>query len=84
MTVDGPIDPSTLGVTLVHEHLHMDARPLLARVHGYEVSGTAGHHERDGGGGALEPRGELRTSVDCWWTTRATYWRWIRPGPPPI
>jgi len=41
MTVDGPIDPSTLGVTLVHEHLHMDARPLLARVHGYEVSGTA-------------------------------------------
>lgn len=41
MTVDGPVDASTIGVTLVHEHLHIDARPLLARVHGYEGAGTA-------------------------------------------
>ena len=41
MTVDGPVDSVTLGVTLVHEHLHIDARPLLAGVHGYEASGTA-------------------------------------------
>jgi phosphotriesterase-related protein len=34
MTVLGPVDPANLGVTLVHEHLHMDATPLLA-THGY-------------------------------------------------
>lgn len=35
MTVRGPIDPSQLGRTLIHEHLFMDARPLLA-AHGYQ------------------------------------------------
>ena len=30
MTVLGPVPVATLGVTLVHEHLHMDATPLLA------------------------------------------------------
>ena len=34
MTVAGPLPSEQLGVTLVHEHLHMDATPLLA-VHGY-------------------------------------------------
>jgi phosphotriesterase-related protein len=34
VTVRGPVPPSDLGLTLFHEHLHMDARPLLA-VHGY-------------------------------------------------
>ncbi len=34
MTVLGPVDPATLGVTLIHEHVLMDSRPLLA-VHGY-------------------------------------------------
>jgi phosphotriesterase-related protein len=34
-TVLGPIAPQDLGVTLAHEHLWMDARPLLA-VHGYD------------------------------------------------
>ena len=33
-TVRGPIRPDELGVTLAHEHLWMDSRPLLA-VHGY-------------------------------------------------
>lgn len=36
MTVAGPIAPDALGVTLVHEHLHMDTTPVLA-VHGYPV-----------------------------------------------
>jgi phosphotriesterase-related protein len=35
MTVEGPVPVDELGVTLFHEHLHMDATPLLA-VHGYE------------------------------------------------
>ena len=35
MTVDGPVPVDQLGVTLFHEHLHMDSTPLLA-VHGYE------------------------------------------------
>lgn len=34
MTVLGPVPSSELGMTLFHEHLHMDATPLLA-VHGY-------------------------------------------------
>ena len=34
MTVAGPVDPATLGVTLIHEHVLMDSLPLLA-VHGY-------------------------------------------------
>lgn len=34
MTVDGPVPIEQLGLTLFHEHLHMDASPLLA-VHGY-------------------------------------------------
>ena len=33
-TVRGPIDSTELGVTLTHEHLWMDATPLLA-LHGY-------------------------------------------------
>jgi phosphotriesterase-related protein len=33
-TVAGPIDPSTLGRTSMHEHLWMDSTPLL-EVHGY-------------------------------------------------
>lgn len=41
MTVDGPVDAATLGVTLIHEHLHIDSRRLLAGVHHYERSGTA-------------------------------------------
>ncbi len=36
-TVRGPIDPADLGVTLAHEHLWMDASPLLA-VHGYRAT----------------------------------------------
>jgi phosphotriesterase-related protein len=36
-TVLGPIDPGDLGVTSAHEHLWMDARPLLA-VHGYAAT----------------------------------------------
>jgi phosphotriesterase-related protein len=34
MTVRGPVDPTDLGISLLHEHLWMDARPLHA-VHGY-------------------------------------------------
>ncbi len=41
MTVAGPIDADAVGVTLVHEHLHMDARSLLTGVHGYGPSGNA-------------------------------------------
>ncbi len=40
MTVSGPIDPRRLGVTLLHEHLHMDATPMLS-AHGYETSSQA-------------------------------------------
>jgi phosphotriesterase-related protein len=36
MTVRGPVPTDELGMTLFHEHLHMDATPLLA-VHGYEA-----------------------------------------------
>jgi phosphotriesterase-related protein len=39
MTVLGPVDSAALGITLLHEHLWMDSRPLLA-VHGY----AAGSH----------------------------------------
>lgn len=39
MTVGGPVDPATLGVVLPHEHVWMDATPLLA-VHGYPVDGA--------------------------------------------
>ncbi len=38
-TVLGPIDPDDLGVTLAHEHLWMDSRPLLG-VHGYQSAGS--------------------------------------------
>lgn len=38
-TVLGPVAPAALGVTLTHEHLHMDATPLLA-VHGYTPAAT--------------------------------------------
>ena len=38
-TVLGPIDPDDLGVTLAHEHLWMDSRPLLG-VHGYQSTGS--------------------------------------------
>lgn len=34
MTVGGPVRVADLGMTLFHEHLHMDATPLLT-VHGY-------------------------------------------------
>jgi len=34
MTVDGPVPPEQLGSTLIHEHLWLDATPLLA-MHGY-------------------------------------------------
>jgi phosphotriesterase-related protein len=34
MTVEGPVPVEELGLTLFHEHLHMDASKLLA-VHGY-------------------------------------------------
>jgi len=37
MTVAGPLPANQLGLTLVHEHLHMDATPLLA-IHGYATS----------------------------------------------
>jgi phosphotriesterase-related protein len=36
MTVNGPIRVDQLGMTLFHEHLHMDGSVLLA-VHGYET-----------------------------------------------
>jgi phosphotriesterase-related protein len=36
MTVRGPLAADELGLTLFHEHLHMDASPLLA-VHGYRA-----------------------------------------------
>ena len=36
MTVLGPVPVEDLGLTLFHEHLHMDASPLLA-VHGYSA-----------------------------------------------
>ncbi len=39
MTVTGPVDPATLGVTLIHEHVLMDSLPLLA-VHGYATEAT--------------------------------------------
>jgi phosphotriesterase-related protein len=35
MTVEGAIRPESLGTTLIHEHLFMDALPLL-RKHGYQ------------------------------------------------
>lgn len=34
MTVDGPLAPKDLGITLIHEHLFMDASHLLKK-HGY-------------------------------------------------
>ncbi len=37
MTVLGPVPADRLGVTLIHEHLHMDSRHLVAE-HGYEQS----------------------------------------------
>ncbi len=37
MTVMGPVDPSSLGPTLIHEHLFMDARVML-NAHGYRPS----------------------------------------------
>lgn len=37
ISVDGPVPVAELGMTLVHEHLHMDAGPLL-EIHGYEPS----------------------------------------------
>lgn len=39
-TVLGPVDPTSLGVTLLHEHVWMDATPLF-EVHGYELDATA-------------------------------------------
>jgi len=36
MTVTGPVPVSELGPTHVHEHLHIDCRPIL-RIHGYPV-----------------------------------------------
>ncbi|CAN5835274.1 phosphotriesterase-related protein [soil metagenome] len=36
VTVRGPVPVADLGLTLFHEHLHMDASPLLA-VHGYQT-----------------------------------------------
>ena len=36
MTVDGPIAPDNLGITLIHEHLFMDASPVLGE-HGYDT-----------------------------------------------
>lgn len=36
LTVRGPVDPAELGITLAHEHLWMDSRPLLA-IHGYRA-----------------------------------------------
>lgn len=39
MTVRGPVAPIDLGPTLIHEHLHMDARPLLA-AHGYPATAS--------------------------------------------
>jgi phosphotriesterase-related protein len=39
MTVRGAVPADQLGLTLVHEHLHMDATPLLA-VHGYHADPT--------------------------------------------
>lgn len=38
-TVRGPVDPGALGIVTMHEHLWMDASPLLA-VHGYEAGGS--------------------------------------------
>lgn len=37
ITVRGPVAPEALGITLMHEHLWMDATPLLA-VHGYRAA----------------------------------------------
>jgi phosphotriesterase-related protein len=39
MTVEGPISPENLGITLIHEHLFMDAT-LLLRKHGYRAQET--------------------------------------------
>jgi phosphotriesterase-related protein len=39
MTVRGPVDPTELGRTLIHEHLQMDARSLL-KAHGYRATAT--------------------------------------------
>ena len=51
MTVLGPVPAAVLGLTLMHEHLHMDATPLLA-VHGYAA--------RDAGPFGVEAAGEAR------------------------
>lgn len=40
MTVRGPVPVSELGPTQIHEHLHMDCRPIL-RIHGYPVVSEA-------------------------------------------
>jgi phosphotriesterase-related protein len=39
MTVNGPLPAGELGRTLIHEHLHMDALPLLA-AHRYKAQST--------------------------------------------
>ena len=40
MTVRGPVPVSDLGPTHIHEHLHIDCRPIL-RIHGYPVVSEA-------------------------------------------
>ena len=45
MTVLGPKPVADLGMTLFHEHLHMDATPLLA-VHGYDVETSLPYDSR--------------------------------------
>lgn len=44
-TVLGDVEPSALGIVLPHEHLVMDARPLLG-VHGYRASAPGSWDER--------------------------------------
>jgi phosphotriesterase-related protein len=39
MTVCGPVPAERIGPTLIHEHLHLDARPLLSNLHGYTPKG---------------------------------------------
>ncbi len=54
MTVTGPVDPATLGVTLIHEHVLMDSLPLLA-VHGYATEARRTVRRGPRRRGALEP-----------------------------
>lgn len=62
LTVSGAIGADELGVTLVHEHVHADLRPLLG-VHGY-ATGSGGRLDRTSAGEARWNPGAFAENYD--------------------